>query len=90
MLDIAFGAVALGNRHRLDVDGDHHVRRLAVGERGPARHFNDILDMRGAHDARRIGRRVHEQFVELDILLGQRFEQVVMLCAGDREDRLTV
>ena len=86
--DVALGPVL--RRLRLEVDRDHDVRRLAVGEGGAAGLLDDVLDMRRAHHAHRIGGRVHEQLVERDVLLGVGLDQVVVLRAGDRQHRLVV
>ena len=86
--DIAFRPVL--HRLRLEVDRDHDVRWLAVGKGSAAGLLDDVLDMRGAHDPHRISGRVHEQFVERDVLLGEGFDQIVVLRAGDREHRLIV
>ena len=62
----------------------------AVGERRAARQLDDVLDMGRAHDARVVDGDVHEQLVELDVLLGEGVDQVVVLQPGDRQHRLAV
>ena len=64
------------------------MRDAALGERGAAGEVDDVLDVRRAHDPRVVDRDIHEQLVELDILLGVRVHQVVELHAGDRQHGL--
>src|SRR3546814_3117444 len=64
--------------------------RLAIGERGADGELDDILDMGRPHDPRAVGAGIHEQLVELNILLGVGVEEVVELQPGDRQHRLAV
>ena len=62
----------------------------AVGERRATGLIDDVFDVRGSHDTGVVNGHVHEDLVELDILLGLRGDQIVVLQPGDGEDRLTV
>ena len=49
-----------------------------------------VLDVRQAHHAGAVDRDVHEDAVEIDILLGVRVDQVVEVMPGDGEHRLAI
>ena len=68
--------------------GHGDVRHAAAGQRRAAGELDDVLDVRRAHDPRVVDADVHEQLVELDVLLRVGADQVVVLQAGDREHRL--
>src|SRR5262249_39624193 len=57
---------------------------------GAARQLDDILNMRRSHDPAVVDADVHEQFIELDVLLGMGMQEVVELQTRDREHRLTI
>jgi len=50
-----------------------------------ARELHDVFNVRRSHDARVVNADVHEQLVELDILLGVGVHEVMILQAGDGE-----
>ncbi len=52
--------------------------------------LHDVLGVGRAHDPAIVDRHVHEQLVELHVLLGMGVDQVVELQAGDRQHRLAV
>ncbi len=62
----------------------------APGERGLDRFVDEIVDVRGSHDPLVEYRDVDEHFVEVDVLLVVRADQVVEGVAGDCEHRLSV
>ena len=62
----------------------------ALGERGLDRLVDDVDDVRRPHDALVVRGDVHEQLVEIDVLLVVRADQVVEGVAGDRQHRLAV
>ena len=74
----------------LEVDGNAEVRDAAIGQRGAAGQFRDILHVRRAHAARVVYADVLEQLVELHVLLRARVCEIVKLHARDGEHRLPV
>ena len=74
----------------LKVDRNGDVRDAAVGNRSATRQINDILNMRGAHDALVVDADIHVKLVERHILLGVSADQVVELQACDRQHRRTI
>ena len=77
-------------RERLDVDGHRDVGNPATAHGSAAGKLDDILDMRRSHDARVVDADIHEQLVELHILLGVGGHEVVILQAGNGEHRCAV
>jgi hypothetical protein len=57
----------------------------APARRGSTRELHHIFDMRRSHDAGIVNTYIHEQFVELDILLSVGVYEVMILQAGDGE-----
>ena len=88
--DIAFGADVFGDRLRLHVHRHRDVRDAAIGKRGAACQLHHVLDVVRSHHARVIYAHVHEQPIEIHILLGERVDQIVKLQTRDCEDRLPV
>src|SRR5579883_451948 len=88
--DVALGSFVGADFSRLHVYRDRHVCNAPVGERSTAGELDDILDVARAHYARVVDADIHEELVELHVLLRERLEQVVELETGDRQDRLTV
>ena len=74
----------------LQVDRKRDVRDAAIEQRRPAGEVRHVLDVRRSHDAHAVFRDVHEDLVELDILLRVRPDQVVVGHSGDCEHRLPV
>ena len=73
------------------IDGNGDVRDAAIrqapsGRPGPRRFPHGSAPM----IARVVDGDIHENFVELDVLLGMRVDQIVILQPGDREHRLAV
>jgi hypothetical protein len=46
--------------------------------------------MRGSHDPRVVLRNVHEDLIQLHVLLREGVNQVVVMHTGDRENRLAI
>jgi hypothetical protein len=74
----------------LQVGREVDVRRRAIRERDPARQRGHVLDMRRAHHPHAVARDVLEQFVEIDVLLRERPDEVVVVMPGDRQHRLSI
>jgi hypothetical protein len=74
----------------LEVHGNAEMGDAAIRERGSASQLGDILHVLRAHAARVVDAYIHEEFVELDILLASRFGQVMELHTRDREHWLAV
>src|SRR5438552_16528946 len=66
------------------------MRHAAIEQRRSAGEVRDVFDMCRSHDARVVLRDVHEQLVELDVLLRVGADEVVKWHPGDREHRLSV
>ena len=62
----------------------------AICKRRPASELYCVLDMLGPHDADVVDRDIHEEFVQLHILLRECVQKIVKLQAGYREYRLAV
>ena len=90
MRPVALGPVALRHLLLLEVGREGDVGDLAVAQRRAAGEVGEILDVIGAHDALVEDGDVHEELVELDVLLGEGADQVVIVHAGDREHGLAV
>ncbi len=88
--DVALGPVALAHGLRLHVDGDGNVRDRALVDRRADRQLRDCFHVRRAHDALVIAGYIHEELVELDVLLRKRAGNVLELHAGNRKHRLLV
>ena len=63
------------------------MRNGALRNGNAARQRHCVLDMRCAHDARRISRHVREQLAEVHVLLRERVDEVVIGQSGDRDHR---
>ena len=74
----------------LNVLGNGDVRDAAVGERGLDRLVDDIVHVRRPHHALVVDGDVHEQLVEIHVLLVMGADQIVKGVAGDRQHRLAV
>jgi hypothetical protein len=59
----------------LPVDRHGDVRDTAIGECGSAGEFDGILHMSGAHDPVVVDADIHEQLIELDVLLSMSVDQ---------------
>ena len=70
--------------------GNVDVRDAARGQRGLDGLVDDVDDVGRPHDPLVVGGDVHEQLVEVDVLLVVRADQVVEGVAGDRQHRLAV
>ena len=87
--NVALGAQLVG-LHLLHVHRDRDVRDPVVGQRRATGEVDDVLDVRGTHDARVVLADVYEEAVELDVLLRVGADQVVIGQSGDREHGLAV
>ncbi len=77
------GNVALGSSTDfvvLHIDGNRNVRDTAIAEGGATGHADNALDVRGAHHPHVVVRDVHEDLIELDVLLRVRADEIVELC----------
>ena len=88
--DVALRTVVGGHLLGLRVDRHGDVSDAPVGERRAAGELDDVLGVGRAHDAAVIDAHVHEQLVELDILLGVGVQQIMVLKARDGDDGLAV
>ena len=88
--DVALRTVVGGHLLGLRVDRHGDVSDAPVGERRAAGEFDDVLGVGRTHDAAVIDAHVHEQLVELDILLGVGVQQIMVLKARDGDDGLAV
>ena len=82
------GHVALGcalpiGRRLLHVQWECNVRHPAIRERGAACQVGNIFHMVRAHDARVVDANVHEDFVQFDVLLRVRVNEVMILKTGN-------
>ena len=66
------------------------MRDRSLAERRLDRGVDDVDDVRRAHHALAVGRDVHEQPIEIDVLLTVRADQIVKGVTGNREHRLAV
>jgi len=87
MRQIARRALRPLDRLRLKIDRHRHMRHAAIGKRGAAGEFDRIFDMRRPHHPHVVLGDVHEEFVELDVLLRVGAEKVMELQAGNRQHR---
>ena len=74
----------------LEIDRKRDVRDAAVQKRGSTRQVGDVLDVARSHDAHAVLRDVHEDFVQLDILLREGPDQIVKRHPGNSEHRHVV
>ena len=88
--DVGLGALLAVAGPVLDVLGDGDVGDGAPRQGGLDRLVHDVVHVRRPHDPLVVGGHVHEQLVEVDVLLVVRADQVVEGVAGDGEDRLAV
>ena len=90
MRNVSFGAVALFHWHRLKIHWKIDVRDSAPAQGAAAGQVCDVADMFGSHHARVVKRYIHEQAVEINILLGVGIDQIVEVMPGDRQHRLAI
>ena len=74
----------------LQVDRKGDMRYAAIEQCRPARQVRDVLDMCRPHDSRVVLRDIHEELVELDVLLREGADEVVKGHPRDRQHRLAV
>ena len=84
MGDVTRRAPIILDGERLHVRRDRDVRHPSIGQSGAASQFGHVFDVGRSHDARVIDADIHEELVQLHILLGIGVEQVVELQARDR------
>lgn len=89
MQDVVLGPL-LGSGLFLQVDGEGDVRNAMPGDGRSARQIGHVLNVCRSHHAGVVDADVLEQLVEFDVLLGVRGKEVVIVHAGDRENRLAV
>ena len=61
------------------------MRHTMPARGGPAGELHDVFHMRRPHDAGVVDTDIHEQLVELDVLLGVGVHEIMILQAGDGE-----
>ncbi len=88
MLALERGVVRAGPV--LDVLGDRDVGDAAAAPGRSDRLVDDVVDVGRPHDALVVDGHVHEQLVEVHVLLVVRADQVVKGVAGDGQHRLAV
>ena len=66
------------------------MRHAAIGDRRAASKLGHVLDMRRPHDARIVDADIHEELVQLHVLLGVGVEKIVELKSGNRDHRSAV
>lgn len=66
------------------------MRHAPIGERGAAGEIDHVLHVLRPHHAAVVDAHIHEQLVELHVLLRERVQQVVKPEARDGEHRLAV
>jgi hypothetical protein len=66
------------------------MRHSATRHRGPAGELHDVLNMRWPHDAAVVHACVHEELIELDVLLCVRRDKIVILQPGNGEHRRAI
>lgn len=74
----------------LHVFGNRNVRHGPARKRGFDGHIDDIQDMRRPIDLFVVSRHVDKRFIEIDILLIVRADQVMVGMAGNGEHRLAI
>src|SRR5690349_14339562 len=87
---IALRTQVLAHLLVLDVDWNGDVGDTPISKGGAACQLGDILNMRRPHYTGVVNADVHEQLVELDILLGVGMQEVVELQTRDRKHWLTI
>lgn len=75
---IASGWLGLFDALLLNIHGDRDMRDGALGDCHATRERHGVVDMRRAHDARRVDGDVGEQFSEIDILLRKGVDEIVI------------
>src|SRR3954466_12072223 len=66
------------------------MRDAATGERGPARDADQVLNVQGTHDTRRIQRNILEQLAVVDVLLRIGVDQIMKRQTRDGDDRRAI
>jgi hypothetical protein len=87
---IALRAIAFGERLLLHVVGDRQMRDAAAGQRRTAGERRHVLHMRGIRHVCVEHRDIVEDAHQIDVLLCEGRNEIVILHAGDREDRSLV
>jgi hypothetical protein len=72
-------------RQGLHIDGHGHMRHTMPARSGSAGELHHVFHMRRPHNAGVVDTNIHEQLVELDVLLGVGVHKVVILQASDGE-----
>ncbi len=83
--DVAAGWLGFFEALLLHVHRNRHVRHRALRHGDAAREGDGVVDVRRAHDARRIGGDVGEQLAEIDVLLREGVDEIVIGQAGHRD-----
>ena len=90
LLDVSRGAMTIARRPLLDVLGNAEMRDGASREGGLDRLVHHVVHVRGAHDALVELGDIHEELVEIDVLLVMRADEIVESVPRDREYRLPI
>ena len=74
----------------LQIDGEIDVRDAAITKRRAARQMSHLFDVRRSHDSGVVDRDVHEDTIEVDVLLRMSINQIMIVMPRDRQHRLAV
>lgn len=66
------------------------MRDRTIGQRGLDGFVDHVDDVRRPHDALVVGRDIHEELVEINVLLVMRADQIVEGMTGDCEHWLAI
>src|SRR5688500_16041284 len=76
--------------HLLNVHREINVCYAAVTERGTAGKIRRWLDMAWPHDPHTVGSDIREDSIQINVLLGMGADEIVIMMAGDGENRLPI
>jgi hypothetical protein len=74
----------------LEIDGKIQMGHAAVRESGATGKIRHLLHVRRPHDAAIVNRDIHEQPIQIDVLLRVSVYEIVVVMAGNRQHRLAV
>src|SRR5918999_6600605 len=74
----------------LQIDREVDMRDAPIAERGATRQMRHLLDVRRSHDSGVVNCYIHKDAIEIDVLLRMSVYQIMVMVAGDRQDRLAI
>ena len=74
----------------MHIRGDRDVRYAAIGESRAASKLGHVFDVGRSHDPRIVDADIHEELVQLHILLGVGVKKVMELKTGNRDHRRAI